>query len=60
MSAEQTYTVREVARLLGIAPSTLYDRAKKNQDKQLRPIRVGTTTRYPRAVIDRLVSGGAA
>lgn len=59
-TSDKPYTVQEAALMLGVAPSTLYDRAKKNQDKALRPIRVGATTRYPRRVIDRLVAGEAA
>lgn len=55
-----TYSVVETAALLGFKRSTLYDNIKSGRADDLRPIRVGNTTRFPKAHIDRLLAGDAA
>lgn len=60
MSTPRTYTVPEVAELLGIKLSTLYQQVREGRAGHLRPIRVGTVTRFPRTHIDRLLEGEAA
>ena len=60
MTTPLTYTVTEVADLLGVARSTLYEQVARGRADDLRPIRVGRTTRFPRAHIDRLLEGDAA
>lgn len=53
--ASRCYTIPEVAALSGIAESTLYQQSREGRlDPQLRAIRTGTKTVFPRAVIDRL------
>ena len=49
------YTVREVAALLNIPESTLYRRIQDGRAKQLKPISLGSTTRFPKAHIDNLL-----
>lgn len=48
------YTVSETAGILDIPESTLYQRAREGRCKELHPVRVGTSTRFPKAHIDRL------
>ncbi|MBC3186393.1 hypothetical protein H7347_07370 [Corynebacterium sp. zg-331] len=49
------YSLQEVAEISGIAYSTLCEQSREGRlDPQLRGIRTGTKTVFPRAVIDRL------
>lgn len=52
----QAYSVQEVAALLGIAPSTLYDHVRAGKVAHLHPITVGTRTVFPKKVIDALLN----
>lgn len=52
---KQSYSVPEVAGMLGIAPSTLYEHVKQGTVPQLRPITVGARTVFPKRVIDQLL-----
>ena len=51
----QAYSVQEVATLLGIAPSTLYDHVRADKVAHLHPITVGNRTVFPKKVIDALL-----
>lgn len=51
----QAYSVQEVATLLGIAPSTLYDHVRAEKVAHLHPITVGNRTVFPKKVIDALL-----
>lgn len=51
----QAYSVQEVAALLGIAPSTLYDHVRAGKVKNLHPITIGARTVFPKKVIDALL-----
>lgn len=55
----RTYSVRETAALLGIGKTTLYEHTKNGTVPHLNPIRVGTTTRFPKDTIDALLGGAA-
>lgn len=54
-SKKQAYSVQEVATLLGIAPSTLYDHVRAGKVAHLHPITVGNRTVFPKKVIDALL-----
>lgn len=54
-TTKKSYSVPEVAGMLGIAPSTLYDHVNKGTVPQLRPITVGARTVFPKRVIDQLL-----
>lgn len=49
-----TYSVPETAALLGFATSTLYQQVREGRADHLKPIRLGTKTRFPKSHIDRL------
>ena len=51
----QAYSVQEVAALLGIAPSTLYDHVRADKVDHLHPVRVGNRTVFPKKIIDALL-----
>lgn len=50
----QTYTVAEVAKILGIGRNTAYDACNTGE---IRTIRVGGRILIPRAAIDELLTG---
>ena len=52
----QTYTVHEVARILGIGRNTAYEACNEGE---IPTIRVGGRILIPRAAIDNLLSRGA-
>lgn len=54
-TASAAYTVQETASLLSIPISTLYRRLQQGQAKELKPIRLGSTTRFPKTHIDNLL-----
>lgn len=52
------YTLREVAQILGIPQSTLYEQSHKGRlPKWMGAIRIGSSTRFPKAVIDAAAEG---
>lgn len=52
----RTYSVEEAAALIGVSRSLLYRQAAENKlPAGMGAIRIGTTTRFPKAAIDRLV-----
>ncbi|WP_284785279.1 helix-turn-helix transcriptional regulator [Corynebacterium rhinophilum] len=53
-TTKQSYSVPEVARMLGISQSTLYEHVKQNTVPHLHPITVGARTVFPKRVIDAL------
>ncbi|WP_348650672.1 helix-turn-helix domain-containing protein [Corynebacterium accolens] len=53
-TTKQSYSVPEVARMLGISQSTLYEHVKQNTVGHLHPITVGARTVFPKRVIDAL------
>lgn len=55
----RTYSAAETAAILGIGKSTLHDHVRAGTADHLHPIRVGTTTRFPKATIDALTAGAA-
>lgn len=55
----RTYSAAETAAILGIGKSTLHDHVRAGTADHLHPIRVGTTTRFPKATIDALAAGAA-
>ena len=59
MTGSRTYTLREVATILGVPYSTLAEQARTGRADHLRPIRVGTRTVFPRTHIDHLTQGAA-
>jgi excisionase family DNA binding protein len=54
----RTYSMREVARLLGTSASTIYAEAKTGRVAGVPVVRVGQRVVVPRAPIDRLLAGG--
>ena len=59
MTGSRTYTLREVADILGVPYSTLAQQVREGKADHLRPIRVGTRTVFPRIHIDHLTEGAA-
>lgn len=55
----KTYSVVETAELIGVSKTALYECIKKGEVDHLRPIRVGGSTRFPKAHIDCLLEGAA-
>lgn len=53
-ATKQSYSVPEVARMLGISQSTLYEHVKQGTVSHLHPITVGARTVFPKRVIDAL------
>lgn len=52
----RTYSVEEAAALIGVSRSLLYRQAAQGDlPAGMGAIRIGTTTRFPKAAIDRLV-----
>lgn len=56
----RTYTAAETAAILGIGKSTLHDHVRAGTANHLHPVRVGTTVRFPRTVIDNLTTGATS
>lgn len=56
----KTYSVAEVAALLGYPKSTLHQHIREGKANELRPIRTGNVTKFSKAYIDRLLEEGAA
>ena len=54
-AARQTYTVAEVAKILGIGRNTAYESCRAGE---IRTIRVGGRILIPRQAIDELLRGG--
>ena len=52
----QTYSTQETAKLLGYNRTTLARHVKNGSAAQLRPIIVGRNIRFPKTVIDSMVS----
>ncbi|MBA1835424.1 helix-turn-helix domain-containing protein [Corynebacterium wankanglinii] len=55
----RTYSAADTALILGIGKSTLLENVNRGDADHLRAIRVGTTIRFPIAVIDGLTAGAA-
>lgn len=55
----RTYSAADTALILGIGKSTLLENVNRGDADHLRAIRVGTTIRFPIAVIDELTQAAA-
>lgn len=55
----RTYSVAETAAILGIGKSTLHDHVRAGTADHLHPVRVGSTLRFPKNIIDNLADGAA-
>lgn len=56
----RTYSAAEVALILGVGKSTIFDNVHAGKLDHLRPVWIGNRLRFPREVIDRVVGGEAA
>nr|DAP66111.1 MAG TPA: helix-turn-helix domain protein [Caudoviricetes sp.] len=56
----RAYTVAEVSEISGIPKQTLYGQVREGRCPELRPVRCGTRTVFPKAHIDRLFGVEAA
>lgn len=54
MAISRAYTVSEVSDISGIPKTTLYQQAREGRCPELRPIRCGSRTVFPRSHIDKL------
>lgn len=54
MTTLHAYTVAEVSAITGISKSTLYEQAREGRCPELKPIRAGNRTVFPRHHINGL------
>lgn len=54
MTTLHAYTVAEVSAITGISKSTLYEQAREGRCPELKPIRSGNRTVFPRHHINQL------
>lgn len=55
----RTYSLAETAAILGFGRSTLQDHVRKGSAGHLHPVKLGRSTRFPKATIDALAEGAA-
>jgi excisionase family DNA binding protein len=55
--SRQTYTLEEVAKLLGVGINQAYDAARRGQ---IPVLKIGRRLLVPRAALDRMLNGGEA
>lgn len=55
----RTYSLAETAAILGFGRSTLQDHVRNGSAGHLHPVKLGRTTRFPKATIDALAEGAA-
>ena len=55
----RTYSSAEAAAILGIGKSTLTRHVSEGTADHLHPVRVGSTLRFPKNIIDNLADGAA-
>ncbi len=55
--SRQTYTLEEVAKLLGVGRNQAYDAARRGQ---IPVLKIGRRLLVPRAALDRMLNGGEA
>lgn len=55
----RTYSLAETAKILGFGRSTLQDHVRKGSAGHLHPVKLGRSTRFPKATIDALAEGAA-
>ncbi|WP_260322663.1 helix-turn-helix domain-containing protein [Corynebacterium glucuronolyticum] len=60
MSVPRTYSLTETAEILGMSKATISRFVQRGKADQLKPIKLGTAIRFPRAVIDKLAPQGDA
>lgn len=56
-SHRQVYTMQEVADMLGVAYSSIWDQVQA-QTFPVKPLRIGRVYRFPKERIDRLLTAG--